>query len=126
MTQTLKIKIKETTTETRELNSGEAFMFDVFCSSPGISTQRICEEYFKRIGFQCKMVGYERLGKFKYTKTTRDATEEEISAWHFLKATGKRGLRYDEDIPFSVFLNTRSLAYNVLKDKEVILELVEE
>jgi hypothetical protein len=133
MTQNLKIKIKEVVEERREISIGdEAMIFLV---------EELKTESFPRFGFQlqtgCAMAldknGYVRcsakLEQYPHTamfrrETIRDATPEEIRAYHIIKLSKVgwiylpiSGWRYDAD----VISNMRE----ILKGKEVIFEIEE-
>ena len=75
-------------------------------------------DYLKSIGFVQSRPNCETtVGTFR-KETIRDATQAEIEAWHYLMA-------YETDSMRLVCGQCITSARNRLKDKEIILELVE-
>ena len=105
--QDLKIKIKERIKERRSLSFEEYLLHPYIISDPMIST------YFKKLGYNNynydRKFGIADFGK----EIIRDATVEEECAWWVLH-TGRPKTR-------SSICN----ATDILKDKKVILEVIE-
>ena len=126
----LKIKIKEVTEETRELTIEEWAVY-LLSKNEKSSYQHAARDIVKSWGF----VSYQgTLGKFR-TETIRDATLEEYRAWAYLQLKGhctcteRKLSSVDCD---DCFLSGACIASDyktgnaiyILKDKEIILELV--
>ena len=126
----LKIKIKEVKDEERRLTVEEQCMFSKSQSTCGGLLTVLATDKLRKLGF-VKLVKSVDVGLF-HTETVRDATDDEILAWHCVQnyntCTSKCRLCYTCPLDISSggcsVLEQYPKATGLLKDKEIILEVV--
>ena len=127
----LKIKIKEVKDEERRLTVEEQCMFSKSQSTCGGILTVLATDKLRKLGF-VKLVKGVDVGLF-HTETVRDATPAEIMAYHCIKIHDECGLKVNECDTCvmniwayctcgigKLFLKSTK----ILKDKEIILEVV--
>lgn len=126
----LKITIKEVVEEERYLDENENFILSLWIDSFGKEVDSEIENYFEKIGFDYREYVNGNIATFR-KETIRDATEEEELAWQTIRLNDKSP--YEQRITLHSLVGcfeckneyTLDTAKEILKNKEVILELVE-
>jgi hypothetical protein len=127
----LKIKIKEVKEERRPLTIEEQCMHSV-ATNPNYTDAYRGEvsRHLDKIGFVKRVYDGNVTGLFR-KETIRDATDNEIRAWHFLRIVEKCGdscvgcIKNGNHVSCTAF-SDEIQANGLLLNKEVILELVDE
>ncbi len=119
----LKIRIKEFTDEVKPLTIEEQCMYSVANNSMYEDAYRDeVRRHLDKIGFIGCVYEGNVTGFFR-TETIRDATVDEVIAWHSIQMhneyDGLRGIFYGLPV-----FNTDDESHELLKNKEIILELV--
>ena len=113
----VKLQIKEVKEERRGLSDFEWYAY--------FAGQCIVEPliYLDKVGLDLKSVDkFERVGTFR-TETIRDATLEEINAWHILELDKIRCKRaYSNNIELTTRPDNKEFE-KLLLDKEIIFEV---
>lgn len=129
----LKIKIKEVKEERRPLTIEEQCVFSVSNNCYSGDLVKAAKQHLKDINLSSVEKSpntLTSLGIFR-TETIRDATDNEIRAWHFLRIVEKCGdscvgcIKNGNHVSCTAF-SDEIQANGLLLNKEVILELVDE